>query len=112
MRRADTFGGSTRAAARCHRLPLRSHAVTPGSPHGCAGQSRSSATRHHGDGDMIPPPFAARPRPPMPAEYTLDPADWDAFRALAHQMVDDTLAHLATLHDQPAWRPMPDETRR
>jgi len=44
-------------------------------------------------------------------ELTLDPADWDAFRALAHRMVDDTLAHLASLHDQPAWRPMPDAVR-
>ena len=44
-------------------------------------------------------------------ELTLDPADWDEFRALAHRMVDDTIAHLASLHDQPAWRPMPDAVR-
>lgn len=44
-------------------------------------------------------------------ELTLDPADWDEFRALAHRMVDDTLAHLASLHEQPAWRPMPDDVR-
>jgi glutamate/tyrosine decarboxylase-like PLP-dependent enzyme len=44
-------------------------------------------------------------------ELTLDPADWNEFRALAHQMVDDTIAHLSTLRDQPAWREMPDAVR-
>jgi glutamate/tyrosine decarboxylase-like PLP-dependent enzyme len=44
-------------------------------------------------------------------ELTLDPADWEAFRALAHRMVDDTVAHLSSLHEQPAWQPMPDEVR-
>jgi aromatic-L-amino-acid decarboxylase len=44
-------------------------------------------------------------------EETLDPADWEAFRALAHRMVDDTLAHLATLREQPAWQPMPPAVR-
>lgn len=42
---------------------------------------------------------------------TLDPQDWDAFRRLAHQMVDETLDHLAGLHEVPAWRPMPAEVR-
>jgi aromatic-L-amino-acid decarboxylase len=42
-----------------------------------------------------------------PPEETLDPADWGAFRALAHRMVDDTLDHLASLRDRPAWQPMP-----
>lgn len=44
-------------------------------------------------------------------ELTLDPADWDAFRALAHRMVDDTIAHLAGLREAPAWRAMPGEVR-
>jgi len=44
-------------------------------------------------------------------DLTLDPDDWDAFRALAHRMVDDTVAHLASLHEQPAWRPMPEDVR-
>ena len=39
-------------------------------------------------------------------EVTLDPDDWTAFRALAHQMVDDMLTHLETLPRQPAWREM------
>jgi glutamate/tyrosine decarboxylase-like PLP-dependent enzyme len=44
-------------------------------------------------------------------ELTLDPADWTAFRALAHRMVDDMLDHLSTLPDQPAWREMPPAVR-
>jgi glutamate/tyrosine decarboxylase-like PLP-dependent enzyme len=50
----------------------------------------------------------------MSTEETLDPrspAEWAAFGALAHRMVDDALAHLATLRDQPAWRRMPDAVR-
>ena len=48
------------------------------------------------------------------AELTLDPrtpAEWEVFRGLAHRMVDDMLAHLSTLRDQPAWREMPPSVR-
>lgn len=41
-------------------------------------------------------------------ELTLDPADWNEFRRLAHRMVDDMLDHLSTLRDRPAWQPMPE----
>ena len=34
---------------------------------------------------------------------TLDPADWDAMRRLSHQMVDDMLDFLQTIHEQPVW---------
>ncbi len=47
----------------------------------------------------------------VPAEETLDPADWEQFGRLAHRMLDDTLEHLASLRTQPAWRPMPAEVR-
>ena len=43
--------------------------------------------------------------------HTLDPADWEAFRTLAHQMVDDSLEHLRTLGDRAPWTPMPERTR-
>lgn len=48
---------------------------------------------------------------PAGTEETLDPADWGAFATLAGRMVADTLEHLATLREQPAWRQMPDEVR-
>ena len=52
--------------------------------------------------------------PDATTDATLDPrspAEWAAFRALAHRMVDDMLDHLASLPGQPAWRPMPDAVR-
>ena len=47
----------------------------------------------------------------MSADSTLDPDDWNAFRDLAHRMVDDMLDHLATLRDRPVWQPMPPAAR-
>ena len=48
-------------------------------------------------------------------EETFDPAtpdEWAAFRMLGHRMIDDMLAHLASLRAQPAWREMPPAVRR
>ena len=42
---------------------------------------------------------------------TLDPADWDEFRALAHKMVDDSLDFLTSLREHAPWQPMPREVR-
>jgi aromatic-L-amino-acid/L-tryptophan decarboxylase len=44
-------------------------------------------------------------------EETLDPADWTATRALAHQMVDDAIDHLDGVRDRPLWQAMPDPVR-
>lgn len=41
----------------------------------------------------------------------LDPADWEAFRTLAHRMVDDSLDYLRDIGQRPAWQPMPSEVR-
>ena len=46
------------------------------------------------------------------AEHTLDPADWDDFRALSHRMLDDMLDYLQTVRDRPAWQPMPGAVAR
>ena len=45
------------------------------------------------------------------SEESLDPVDWNAFRTLAHRMVDDSLDFLATLGDHPPWQPMPVAVR-
>lgn len=50
--------------------------------------------------------------PEASREQTLDPADWEAFRALGHRMVDDMVEHLATLRERPPWRTVPEATRR
>jgi glutamate/tyrosine decarboxylase-like PLP-dependent enzyme len=42
---------------------------------------------------------------------SLDPADWEAFRRLAHRMLDDTLERVATLGERRAWTPVPKEVR-
>ncbi|MGH7654955.1 MAG: pyridoxal phosphate-dependent decarboxylase family protein [Gemmatimonadaceae bacterium] len=44
-------------------------------------------------------------------DETLDPADWNAFRALAHRMVDDSLDYLQTVGDRPPWQPLPASVR-
>ncbi len=42
-------------------------------------------------------------------EETLDPQDWDEFKALAYQMVEDMVDYVAGLRDHPVWQPMPPE---
>jgi aromatic-L-amino-acid decarboxylase len=40
-------------------------------------------------------------------QVTLDPQDWDQLLALGHRMLDDMFHHFQTLHEQPAWQPLP-----
>jgi aromatic-L-amino-acid/L-tryptophan decarboxylase len=42
---------------------------------------------------------------------TLDPENWEEFRALAHAMIDDTLDYLRDLRERPAWQPMQEGVR-
>jgi glutamate/tyrosine decarboxylase-like PLP-dependent enzyme len=42
-------------------------------------------------------------------EESLDPKDWGALAALAHRIVDDGFAHMATLRERPAWRDLPPD---
>src|SRR5262245_33020004 len=44
---------------------------------------------------------------PVDDERSLDPTDWQSFRALCHQAIDDMVDHLSPLDAQPAWQPMP-----
>ena len=46
-----------------------------------------------------------------PDDINLDPADWQAFRAQAHRMLDDMLDYLERIRERPVWRPIPDEVR-
>ena len=41
----------------------------------------------------------------------LDPQDWEAFRALAHRMVDESLDYLRDVRERPTWQPMPSAVR-
>ena len=50
------------------------------------------------------------PEPPCDAE-TLDPADWDQTRALAHRMVDDAIDQMRDIRQRPVWQAMPARVR-
>ena len=47
------------------------------------------------------------PDPAPDGSTGLDPQHWDALRALAHRMLDDSLDHLAGRRDEPVWRRCP-----
>ncbi|MHA2495955.1 MAG: pyridoxal phosphate-dependent decarboxylase family protein [Candidatus Hodarchaeales archaeon] len=47
----------------------------------------------------------------MTDEETLDPLDWNEFRVLGHQMVDDMLNFLETIRDRPVWQPIPQDIK-
>ena len=49
--------------------------------------------------------------PAQRPEETLDPTDWEAFRALAHRMVDDSVDYLASVRERPVWQRPPDAVR-
>jgi aromatic-L-amino-acid/L-tryptophan decarboxylase len=42
---------------------------------------------------------------------SLDPGDWDAFRATLHAAVDGVVDAMASIRAQPAWQPIPDEVK-
>jgi aromatic-L-amino-acid decarboxylase len=54
---------------------------------------------------LIRPAMAPAPTP------SLDPADWDRFRAAAHAALDAALGRLEHIADGPVWRPTPDQVR-
>ena len=41
-------------------------------------------------------------------DESLDPADWQALRALAHRAVDESFEYLATVRTRPVWQPVPE----
>lgn len=48
---------------------------------------------------------------PDKSEASLDPIDWNAFRATAHQALDDAITFLETVRDRPVWQPVPDHVQ-
>jgi len=42
---------------------------------------------------------------------SLDPSDWEAFRATLHAAVDQLVDDMAAIRERPAWRPVPDEVK-
>lgn len=48
---------------------------------------------------------------PNDDSHSLDPADWEATRQTAHQMVDDMIDYLSSVRDRPAWRTVPADVK-
>jgi glutamate/tyrosine decarboxylase-like PLP-dependent enzyme len=62
--------------------------------------------------DKNPPVADNRDPVPIPAEETsLDPSDWNEFRRLAHEALDETISYLETVRERPVWQPVPEEVR-
>lgn len=40
-------------------------------------------------------------------EQSLDPADWNEFRALGHRTLDDLVDYLQSVAERPVWKPLP-----
>ena len=45
-------------------------------------------------------------------QISLDPENWEEFRALAHRMVDDALAEIRAIREKPAYIAPPLEVRK
>ena len=41
----------------------------------------------------------------------LDPADWPAYRSLAHKLLDEALGLIEGVRERPVWRPVPAEVK-
>jgi hypothetical protein len=49
--------------------------------------------------------------PSFAPEQTLDPADWDVFRAQAHRLLDACIDRMATYREGAVWNPFPPELK-
>jgi glutamate/tyrosine decarboxylase-like PLP-dependent enzyme len=59
----------------------------------------------------IDPSGKATFAPVTEANQTLDPADWAAFRAQAHAMLDEMLGYIKEIRERPVWQPIPAEVQ-
>ena len=57
---------------------------------------------------MTRPDGVRNGRGTSPHEETLDPADWEGFRALAHRMIDRMIDYQRDIRHAPAWQPVPE----
>lgn len=53
--------------------------------------------------------MSASPAKPHAAEQSLDPSDWNAFRAQAHQMLDAAIDKMKSNREGRVWNPFPPE---
>ncbi|HZV64566.1 MAG TPA: cytochrome D ubiquinol oxidase subunit I, partial [Telluria sp.] len=48
---------------------------------------------------------------PTSSSTSLDPPDWQDFRAQSHRMLDDMLDYVEFIRERPVWQPIPEQTR-
>jgi glutamate/tyrosine decarboxylase-like PLP-dependent enzyme len=60
---------------------------------------------------IIDPADKTRIATEVVANESLDPADWAAFRAQAHLMLDDMLGYIEKIRERPVWQPIPKAVR-
>jgi glutamate/tyrosine decarboxylase-like PLP-dependent enzyme len=48
---------------------------------------------------------------PTSSSTSLDPPDWQDFRAQSHRMLDDMLDYVEFIRERPVWQPIPEPTR-
>jgi len=46
-----------------------------------------------------------------PADGFMDPHDWEDFRQLGYQIIDDLVDDWRTIRERPVWRPVPEEVK-
>jgi len=53
-------------------------------------------------------------KPPVsqPPETSLDPDDWEQFRAFAHTALDDAIDFVKNVRERPVWQPVPERVRQ
>jgi glutamate/tyrosine decarboxylase-like PLP-dependent enzyme len=50
--------------------------------------------------------------PATPPDSLLDPADWEQFRAMGHQMLDDMVDYVRSVRERPVWQSPSADARR
>ena len=51
-------------------------------------------------------------RPDSADGTSLDPEDWEAFRALAHEALDEAIRLVQTVRERPVWQPTPESVKQ
>lgn len=57
-------------------------------------------------------PLTPEQTSPGDPELTLDPENWEEFRALAHRALDEAIDYLAQVRERKTWQPVPEAAKR
>ncbi len=54
----------------------------------------------------------SKKKPEHKPDLTLDPTDWDAFRAFAHGALDEALSYVSGVRERAPWKPVSEEAKK